>query len=455
MRWSPSWLALGLVLGIGAGCAAPPATQSGTSAGEESRKPGAPAAAQSLTPTPAREPTPLERVVDSVAPGVAAARGMKAELGGTLPVAWVSARQARRRYRRWLLAAMPIERWEAVARAYVVLGYSRTKTDLLGDALSAMGVSVYGFFEPKAGWLWVLDRGEGLRAATAKAQPGEALADTLRHELVHLGQHRRHDLFVFQSLTGDAGAARAALVEGDATLTAGLVGLGRANPGAGLEALSGWQRAYAGQWDLASRGAIRSRRTGNTTRRALGFPYRDGSAFVLALYAKGGFAAVDRAFGDPPTSTEQVLHPGRYLSSPRDEPIVVPSLSASTAGAAAILGEGWSTIFDETLGEQGLRLLFAEWLPWNEVVRASAGWGGDRVTVFEHTDGRAAVVLRYVGDTATDAAEFLAAYEKLAAERGDARERFVWADGRTVTVIEGLSRERAERVNATPWGDRD
>src|SRR5439155_15444755 len=50
------------------------------------------------------------------------------------------------------------------------------------------------------------------------------------------------------------------------------------------------------------------------------FPYGNGQAFVEALFARGGEGAVNAAFRNPPVSTEQILHPGKY---PGDVPQAV------------------------------------------------------------------------------------------------------------------------------------
>ena len=50
------------------------------------------------------------------------------------------------------------------------------------------------------------------------------------------------------------------------------------------------------------------------------FPYQQGLEFVMTLLDKGGYAAVDAAFKNPPVSTEQILHPDQY---PNDVPAQV------------------------------------------------------------------------------------------------------------------------------------
>ena len=41
----------------------------------------------------------------------------------------------------------------------------------------------------------------------------------------------------------------------------------------------------------------------------------------MSLRAQNGFESVNKALAYPPQSTEQILHPEKYLDSPRDEPI--------------------------------------------------------------------------------------------------------------------------------------
>ena len=55
------------------------------------------------------------------------------------------------------------------------------------------------------------------------------------------------------------------------------------------------------------------------------FPYREGALFAISLWRSGGFDNVNRAFANPPRSTEQIIHPEKYVAA--DQPAQVKALS--------------------------------------------------------------------------------------------------------------------------------
>jgi hypothetical protein len=141
------------------------------------------------------------------------------------------------------------------------------------------------------------------------------------------------------------------------------------------------------------------------------FPYQDGLALVQELIAGGDSDAIDVAFSDPPDSTEQVLHPNKYLQ--REEPIEV----RIPGGFAGEVGAGWSEAARDTLGELILRIWLTEHgvegpgmlqgcNPDLAACRATAGWGGDRLVLLRADDGSLAVALKTTWDSADDALEF-------------------------------------------------
>jgi hypothetical protein len=167
------------------------------------------------------------------------------------------------------------------------------------------------------------------------------------------------------------------------------------------------------------------------------FPYPNGEAFVEALMARGGEQAVDAAFRDPPVSTEQILHPDKY---PEDVPqaVQIPDLSSK-------LGQGWSLLDQEEVGEGWLRILLRLRLAHGDADDAAAGWDGGLLRAW--SDGsRTAALIDTAWDSQRDAGEFAAAMrdwiEQQPAEvqQDGTRVRLLFAsDAQTLATLAGAA----------------
>ncbi|MBV9463371.1 MAG: hypothetical protein JO317_03995 [Verrucomicrobiae bacterium] len=136
-------------------------------------------------------------------------------------------------------------------------------------------------------------------------------------------------------------------------------------------------------------------------RETLLFSYQEGEQFCLNLYQEGGFRRVDQAFKELPASTEQILHPEKYLEK-NDPPIEIsldqlPPLSGKRIG-------------NNVAGELGIQLLLSDQLQNERARLASEGWGGDRYLVYRTAPGKHAIVWVTQWDTEVDARQFLQAY---------------------------------------------
>lgn len=234
----------------------------------------------------------------------------------------------------------------------------------------------------------------------AVASDGSALAArgklAIAHESAHALQDQRFPLDVMKLWGPDADdqtLAWRALVEGDATLMMVLWGRQFLSP---EEKLSLARRELG---DTAPASAA----SPPSDQEELRFPYEEGYQFVRALHGRGGFAAVDQAFGRPPTSTEQVMHPEKYLEG--EAPRAVPPFRPLDALVA-----DWRVVGTDTLGELTLRSLIDRFSSQAQGTAAAAGWGGDRYTVLEDETGRLVILVDTVWDAEADAAEFFNAF---------------------------------------------
>jgi hypothetical protein len=282
-------------------------------------------------------------------------------------------------------------------RALELLGELRPGTDLPKLIRSVQAESVLGFYvpgkPPAKGRLYVRsDRG---------VDPYTEFV--LSHELTHAVTDQHYDLTRSDRLQAagkdDQLTAYSGLVEGDAVLTMQRYLRLR---------LTTQQQAEVAQAAAGER-TPKLDAAPQVLRESLLFPYQTGLAFVNTLYERGGYAAVDRAYQDPPTSTEQLLHPERYLDRDQPQAVEVPDLAGK-------LGAGWRPGARVEWGELDTRLMLEGELPEATAELAASGWDGGRLRTFERA-GRTAMVLRTVWDSAGQAREFCAAAGRWAGGR--------------------------------------
>lgn len=139
------------------------------------------------------------------------------------------------------------------------------------------------------------------------------------------------------------------------------------------------------------------------TKKQLEFPYRDGMLMVADVYRAGGFPLVDKLYASPPRSTEQVLHPEKYLAGELPRPVADPRAPA-----------GYTRRTVDTLGELSTRILLERCLDAQTAERAAAGWAGDRFGVFVGPHKKLAVAWISAWDTDRDAEELESALGKSA-----------------------------------------
>lgn len=208
---------------------------------------------------------------------------------------------------------------------------------------------------------------------------------TAAHEITHALQDEAFDLeMLLDEREDDSEGALAltALVEGDAVLTQQL-----------------WMQSHLTgeeQQEALSEGGASGDTLANVPeylRASLFFPYQQGAQFVVALWQEGGFAAVDDAYRNPPTTTEQILHPEKYREGE----------GAADVDAPRRPGSRWERAAEYELGEFDLFHIFAP-LGHETATAVSEGWGGGAIRSWHRGDDTA-VGATVAFDTTADANE--------------------------------------------------
>lgn len=219
-------------------------------------------------------------------------------------------------------------------------------------------------------------------------------APALAHELRHAIQDQH---FHLAALLGDLSdfddrkLAALAAVEGDATLV--MIRQLGFDPELIGEAFSPENvlsfSAMAGATTLASAPDI--------VKYQLLMPYLEGLRFSQAIFKDGKWRGLNQVLNRKPLSSEQILHPQKYLSG--EKPRVV------LTGFRPRRGE---LVYSGVIGEYYLNVLLKS---GPEMTDAAAGWGGDLFSLYRLGDSRL-LLWESQWDTDADCSRFHADFQK-------------------------------------------
>jgi hypothetical protein len=298
----------------------------------------------------------------------------------------------------------PAAEFEATQKTLVKLGLISREFRLRDYVVQLLREQVAGYYEPKtkefylAAWLPLVDQKR-----------------VIAHELVHALQDQHFDLKRFDHWRkgdSDAELAAHALVEGEATLVMieydfdqqGLQ-LDVAKLGALADGLLEQDNDSDAKNYPVLAGAPR------VLKENLQFPYLYGAGFVAAVLKGRSWQTLDDSYASLPASTEQIMHPDKFIA--RDNPVKIelPDL-------VAMLGKDWKQEDADVNGEFGYQVVLAEFISKRKARTAAAGWGGDRYALFENKTTCATVLVEYTAwDSASDAKEFFDAYSERTEKR--------------------------------------
>lgn len=335
---------------------------------------------------------------DEIAREVSALRGLR--IRDDVEEDYLTREQLRARLEKQLTEEYKPADVEADERVLQVFGLAPESLDLRRLYLDLYTGQILGLYDPKEDTMYVVNSSDELTAL------GEL---TYAHEVTHALQDQHFDLEKLadraDARDDDAALAFQALVEGDASVLQYRDYL-LANPQLRQGLIEAIQEEQANAQIPEDVPPI--------IMETLTFPYEQGMIFVTSLLRGGsGWERVDAAYADPPTSTEQILHPEKYQGA-RDEPTVleIPDL-------APVLGPGWKELEENLFGEFQTAVLLEGQLPAGEAARASAGWDGDLFVLYGKGD-QDALAWETVWDSEADAREFVEALREYDEERFDA-----------------------------------
>jgi hypothetical protein len=342
---------------------------------------------------------------------------------------------------------------EVVRRTQKVLekfGLIKKETDLKKILVDVYIEQVAGFYDPEKEELFITKKA-GFKADSREADMAVA------HELTHALQDQYFDLRSFSKWVRNNDDKRIALQsveEGEATLL-GFDYLLKKASGKSVKDF-----ALKTELELATRlkGDSALDKAPAVIKELFLFPYTGGTFFCQQVLQRNDWQGFDRVFENPPQSTEQILHPEKYLEK-TDYPttLKMPEL-------LKLFESGWQLLDENCFGELEISILIRQFLTPEDAKKASEGWDGDRYQALEEKKtGKIIIAWITTWDTKEDAQEFAKLYTSVLAKKYDKKPEaaqnasfiFVSGDcelacveqcGTEVIVIDGASKAETEKV---------
>src|SRR6185437_9509452 len=125
------------------------------------------------------------------------------------------------------------------------------------------------------------------------------------------------------------------------------------------------------------------------------FQYSAGTRFVAEAWRRGGWAAVDVLYRNPPWSSQQIIEPALYFDDP------APRLKITVAGYQHVLA-GWKKVDQDTFGELLLRIMLERNLPAHSpALLLPQAWAGDRMVTLQREGALTLLWLIVIHDQAS------------------------------------------------------
>ncbi len=324
-------------------------------------------------------------------------------------------------------------------RAGAMTGLFPSGTDLKREEFRLMREQVAGFYDPHDK-VMVEVRGKSVLGGGLAG--GDTFAGELlqAHELTHALQDQHFGLEHMLNAVknnDDEEIAIHSVMEGDATLA----GLGYVDGGLSEESEEQIVNHFSA---LPESFEPESSGTPLALSGPMMFQYSEGTRFVGEAWKRGGWAAVDALYRDPPWSSQQIIDPSLYFDHR------APRLRITIDGYQKAL-PGWQKADDDTFGELLIRIIFERNLPRHSpALLLPAAWTGDHMIALQK-DGAIMLLWMIVLRDEPTAREFAGTYNSVLDKLKDPNNRhLVEAQENKVLVIIGPTGD-FEKIATVVW----
>jgi hypothetical protein len=274
--------------------------------------------------------------------------------------------------------------------------------DLKRQTIELLRNEVIGFYNPDTKQMVIIQQPQEHASLDVKGFGSGMGAMVLAHELTHALQDQHFGIEKMLNRVKDNDDQTLALkcvAEGDATIAGfGYVAghLDSANV-----------RLLVSQLDvLPANSAVQRHEIPLAVTVPMMFQYSGGSRFVAEAWRRGGWAAVDQLYRNPPRSSQQIMQPELYFDHPA-LPVHIELMGYEN------LLMGWKKVDDDTYGELLLRLILQRNLPPHAPAFGTLPrWAGDRIITLKRNNELTLLWLIAFHDEAA-AREFADAYSRI------------------------------------------
>lgn len=334
-----------------------------------------------------------------------------------------------------------LENEAKIARAF---GFVTPEFNWKDEQANLLAEQIAGFYDNESKRLRLVQKKSiGMSKEMQDANDETVMA----HELQHALQDQTFDLGRWFSVVEghrDRITAWKCVVEGEATFLMIKYMMEKQAPGMEVPDLRSFMDMNKGMQDMVPGAKEQAEKLAKLPKflvMNLTMPYEDGAIFVQKVYDKGGWDAVTKLFQDPPSSTQQVLHPKKFFDRIEPVEICMPSVAKALKGKA---------IEQSTLGELNVRILLeSHGVKEKTAKKLAAGWKGDHYQAVD-VDGKTVLAWLSVWEDAEKATAFADAMRPALEKRRAGKFSLVVKDAQVV-LVDGDDADLRDKAERRAW----